>query len=461
MKLSSTLTVSVALAVASAQQTIWGQCGGQGWTGPTTCIAGAYCFYSNPWYSQCLAGAATTSTAATSASKASTLSTVKTPTASSIKATTSSIKPSTTTSSKPSTTSSAPSTGTSGITSFAKTNGLLFNINGKETYFMGTNTYWIGFLTNNADVDLVMTHLAATGLKVLRVWGFNDVTSIPGSGTVWFQSFISGSSPTINTGANGLERLDYVVQSAEAHGISLIINFVNNWTDYGGMQAYCTYYDITITDWYTSVVAQAQYQIYIAAVVSRYKTSTAIFAWELANEPRCSGCDVSVINTWATTTSAYIKSLDANHMVTMGDEGFGLSTLSDGSYPFQLSAGGYNWTQNLMIPDIDFGTYHLYPSSWGVADSWGPLWIQAHAEAAAAIGKPVIMEEYGSLTLTDEAPWQAEVLDTETAGDMYWQYGDDLSTGETANDGYAIYYGSATYTTLVADHAAAMNAKTV
>lgn len=220
-------------------------------------------------------------------------------------------------------------------------------------------------------------------------------------------------------------------------------------TDYGGMQAYCTYYDIALTDWYTSAAAQAQYQTYIAAVVSRYKTSTAIFAWELANEPRCSGCDVSVINTWATTTSAYIKSLDSNHMVTMGDEGFGLSTLSDGSYPFTTGAGGYNWTQNLEIPDIDFGTYHLYPSSWGEADTWGPLWIQAHAEAANAIGKPVIMEEYGSTTLTDEEPWITEVYDTETAGLMYWQYGDDLSTGETSNDGYAIYYGSATYTTLV------------
>ncbi|KAJ8516254.1 hypothetical protein ONZ45_g6416 [Pleurotus djamor] len=32
----------------------WGQCGGQGWTGPTTCEAGSTCTYSNPWYSQCL-----------------------------------------------------------------------------------------------------------------------------------------------------------------------------------------------------------------------------------------------------------------------------------------------------------------------------------------------------------------------------------------------------------------------
>ena len=32
----------------------WGQCGGQGWTGPTTCASPYTCTYSNPWYSQCL-----------------------------------------------------------------------------------------------------------------------------------------------------------------------------------------------------------------------------------------------------------------------------------------------------------------------------------------------------------------------------------------------------------------------
>jgi mannan endo-1,4-beta-mannosidase len=51
--------------------------------------------------------------------------------------------------------------------------GLKFNIDGTTGYFAGTNSYWIGFLTNNADVDLVMTHLKASGLKILRVWGNN------------------------------------------------------------------------------------------------------------------------------------------------------------------------------------------------------------------------------------------------------------------------------------------------
>ncbi|KAF8964801.1 cellobiohydrolase I [Flammula alnicola] len=36
------------------QQTKYGQCGGQSWTGPTACAAGSTCTVSNPYYSQCL-----------------------------------------------------------------------------------------------------------------------------------------------------------------------------------------------------------------------------------------------------------------------------------------------------------------------------------------------------------------------------------------------------------------------
>ncbi|KXJ90224.1 endoglucanase type F [Microdochium bolleyi] len=43
-------------AVVVAQAPLYGQCGGQGWTGPTTCVSGATCQASNQWYSQCLPG---------------------------------------------------------------------------------------------------------------------------------------------------------------------------------------------------------------------------------------------------------------------------------------------------------------------------------------------------------------------------------------------------------------------
>lgn len=39
-------------ALAAAQQTAWGQCGGIGWTGATTCVSGYFCQYSNGKFSR-------------------------------------------------------------------------------------------------------------------------------------------------------------------------------------------------------------------------------------------------------------------------------------------------------------------------------------------------------------------------------------------------------------------------
>jgi mannan endo-1,4-beta-mannosidase len=157
-------------------------------------------------------------------------------------------------------------------------------------YWAGTNCYWCGFLTSNGDVDAVFADMAAAGLKIVRVWGFNDVNTLPSSGTVYYQ-YLSATGSKINTGPDGLQRMDYVVSSAQAHGLKLIINFVNNWNDYGGINAYVNAFGGSASTWYNNTAAQAQYRAYIKAVVSRYSTSPAVFAWELANEPRCSSCD--------------------------------------------------------------------------------------------------------------------------------------------------------------------------
>ncbi|KAJ5632001.1 hypothetical protein N7490_008340 [Penicillium lividum] len=356
------------------------------------------------------------------------------------------------------TTSSTTSSSAPSSTQFSSVDGLQFTIDGKTDYFAGTNAYWIAFLTDNDDVDLVMSHLNESDLRILRVWGFNDVNTVPSSGTVYFQLLEDGTA-TINTGADGLQRLDYVVSSAEAHNIKLIINFVNMWSDYGGEDAYVTAFGGTQTGWYTNDDIQAAYRSYIEAVVSRYIDSPAVFAWELANEPRCQGCDTSVIYDWVASTSAYIKSLDPNHMVCIGDEGFGLDTDSDGSYPY-TTGEGLNFTMNLGIDTIDFGTLHLYPDSWGTTYAWGDGWITAHAAACAAIGKPCLLEEYGvtSNHCAVETPWQQTALGaTGIAADMFWQYGDTLSTGETSDDGNTIYYGTSDFTCLVTDHVAAID----
>jgi mannan endo-1,4-beta-mannosidase len=284
-------------------------------------------------------------------------------------------------------------TSTATSTAIPTKSGEFFNLDGVTKYYAGTNSYWIGFLTNDADVDTTLDDLVASGLKILRVWGFNDVNTVPGSGTVYYQ-YLSASGSTINTGANGLQRLDAVVSAAEARGIKLIVNFVNYWDDYGGIQAYINAFGGDKTTWYTDAASQAQYKAYIAAVVARYASSPAILAWELANEPRCNGCDTSVIYNWAKTISAYIKTLDSKHMVTLGDEGFGLP--GDGSYPYTYGEGT-DFVALLNITTLDFATFHLYPNSWGESYDWGSSWITTHGAACAAAGVPCLLEECKSL----------------------------------------------------------------
>lgn len=332
----------VAAGAASAQQSVWGQCGGQGWSGPTTCISGSVCTFQNNWYSQCLPGTGPPPALTTTTARSTTTLTT------SVRTTTSTVRPTST--------AAPPPAGTG----FPTASGTRFTIDGVTKYFAGTNCYWCtaGGISN-ADIDLVFDHLRSSGIKILRVWGFNDVNTIPSGNQVWFQH-LSASGSTINTGDNGLGRIDAVVRAAERTGIKLIIPLVNNWDDYGGYSAYVRAFGGTKQTWYTNAAAQAQYRRYAEAVISRHRTSRAILAWELANEPRCQGCNVNVITEWARSTSEFFKSIAPSHMVTLGDEGFGLP--GENSYPYGYSEGT-DWVALLAIKTLDFATFHLYPNS--------------------------------------------------------------------------------------------------
>ncbi|KAK4118310.1 glycoside hydrolase family 10 protein [Parathielavia appendiculata] len=63
--------LAVGPAAVLAQSPLWGQCGGYGWTGPTTCVSGSVCRYQNDWYSQCVPGTAPASSTTRSSSSSS------------------------------------------------------------------------------------------------------------------------------------------------------------------------------------------------------------------------------------------------------------------------------------------------------------------------------------------------------------------------------------------------------
>ncbi|KAL5344380.1 hypothetical protein ACLOAV_010640 [Pseudogymnoascus australis] len=349
--------------------------------------------------------------------------------------------------------------------------GSKFMLDGKPFLFAGSNAYWLPFINQAKHA----------GLKVMRTWAFNDknATYIPGGlpmyggegageSPIYFQSFKDGVA-TINYGPDGLQALDKVVKIAEETGIKLVMALTNNWADYGGMDVYTVnlggkYHD----DFFHSPKIVSAFKKYTAAVVSRYKDSPAIFAWELANEPRCgadgkrnlprsagTNCSHVMVTDWIADIGKFIKGIDKKHMVTWGGEGeFYEEGNEDWAY---AGADGGHFYNELALEEMDFGTFHLYPDWWDKTAEWANKWVTDHGKAQVKLNKPVLFEEYGWLHPEDRlafvnrtvpanqtrvaviGEWQKISLEYKMS-DAYWQLGVcGLSIGCNHNDGFTIY----------------------
>jgi len=310
--------------------------------------------------------------------------------------------------------------------------------------------------------------IAKTGATTVRTWGFNDVTSASGT----YYQIWNGATPTVNTGSTGLGSFDNVVAAAKANGLRLIVALTNNWSDYGGMDVYVKQilgsanHDL----FYTDAKVIAAFKNYINTFVVRYRNEPTILGWELANEPRCKGssgttsgsCTPATITAWAKNISAYIKSIDSNHLVALGDEGF-YNQPGAPTYPYQGSEG-IDFDANLAISTLDFGTFHAYPESWGQAanaEAWGVQWIKDHATSQKTANKPVIIEEYGVSTASQTTvytDWLNTVVSSGLTGDLIWQAGSHFNGWSSYDDGFTIYPDDPVYPILTS-HSGALKAR--
>lgn len=74
------------------------------------------------------------------------------------------------------------------------------------------------------------------------------MNSDPGPESVFFQ-LLNSTGSYINYAANGIPRLDAVVSYAEKHDVKLVLNFVNNWSDLGGIASYNVAFGGNATTW--------------------------------------------------------------------------------------------------------------------------------------------------------------------------------------------------------------------
>jgi mannan endo-1,4-beta-mannosidase len=297
------------------------------------------------------------------------------------------------------------------------------------------------------------------GANVIRAWAFLDTEGPPAADRVAFQ-YVENGAIQINDGPYGLERLDALIAAAEEFGIGLILPLVNYWPDFGGMAMYLKWLGLSggVANFYGSPEARRAYRRWIEHVLTQRNTITgrfysdepAILAWELANEPRCQiagGRDLLL--DWAVEMSSFVKQVDPNHLLALGDEGFfcrqGPGHLYDGTY-------GVDFEAVLALDQIDFGTYHFYPQHWGLANGleFAERWIAGHIAAGNRAGKPVVLEEYGLKIdgVSVRSPlerdqwldnWRRSVTELGGGGALQWMLGCREPDTSGYCDDYTIY----------------------
>jgi len=321
-------------------------------------------------------------------------------------------------------------------------NGAL-TLGGAPFRFGGTNSYPL-MLSSRQVVDQVLTTAQSDNLAVLRMWAFCDGIQCDG-GPFYLQYWNSAAgAPAYNDTASGLANVDYAIYRAGQLGIKLIIPFTNNWPDYGGMDTYVTwnggkyhdqfYTDSTIRQWYKSWISHVLNHVNTITGVA-YKNDPAIMAWELSNEPECGGtgppkglprspnaCTNNTIINWITDAAQYIKTIDSNHLVAVGDEGFFCEPGST-DY-FTDCANGVDSNGFSNVQDIDLVGLHLYPDTWGKSIAWSETFITDHLSEATSLGKPLYMGEFGLLSGNAKeaiySDWTNLIFNGGGSGAMFW-----------------------------------------
>lgn len=260
-----------------------------------------------------------------------------------------------------------------------------FMVGDQQFFVRGVNYYpsnypWRRFLTQTdmATINEEFALLQSVEFNTLRIFLWNEALFMcPGSGAVPI--------------AEAFLRLDGIVQKAAEYDFRLIVtlNDLPDLTDY------------PLYDNPPHILAQTNF------IVQRYRDEAAIMAWDLRNE---GDVDYGTHNTirgtftrdtvldWLDRTSALVRSLDANHLIT----------------------AGWLHDSEATIPYVDFVSFHHWS---GVPQARNRI-----VTLQKATDKPVLLEEFGystqSVDLAAHAIIIGEVIyvveTTNAAGWLIW-----------------------------------------
>ena len=111
---------------------------------------------------------------------------------------------------------------------------------------------------------------------------------------------------------------------------------------------------------------------------------------------RCTRPNFPGYRQWVHETAGYIRGLAPRQLVSTGSEG-GKGSLGDEDYFIIAHAS----------PNVDYLTFHLWPSNWSWIDHHDPAarlesglatslaYIDRHIDIAGKLGKPIVLSEFG------------------------------------------------------------------
>ena len=305
---------------------------------------------------------------------------------------------------------------------FVSVSGGLLLRNGEPYRFVGTNLWYAPILASTGQggdrqrLARELDALSAIGVSNLRVLVGSDGP----------RGVRTKVEPTLQE-APGLyndtllDGLDYFMAEAARRDMQVVLYLNNSWEWSGGYayyleqagevsaplssevswQAYCQYQ----SRFSTNRRAQQLFLDHVRFIVTRtnrytglpYADDPALMAWQIGNEPRAFSPEVKEpFARWLSETAALIRSLDANHLISIGTEGI-IGCEGDTALYRRISSD----------PNIDILNLHIWPSNWGWASKTvddGDLersvgetlrYINAHVALGRQLGKPVVIEEFG------------------------------------------------------------------
>lgn len=375
---------------------------------------------------------------------------------------------------------------------FVTVDGTTFKLRGKTYRYVGANIWYGAYLGapaafgNRERLARELDDMKALGIDNLRVLAMSELSPLNNS-----LDPASLNKPG-DFNEDLLIGLDFLLSEMKKRDMRAVLYLTNFWEWSGGMVTLQYYTNggqyINAGDpahpwpafadyssqFYASQAAKEVYYANVKKVVTRtnsvtgkaYTDDPTIMAWQLSNEPRPGGSDASVAQNveayygWIKDTASLIRSLDRNHLVSLGHEGL-------------MGANNHAEIVEKAHEHIDYLTAHIWPQNWSWVDGKNlagtfdagaakvQAYINAHIQMAEKLGKPVVFEEFGFprddtayepgtptvykdkfYAMIYAAVEDAIRHDTPVAGSNFWAWG---GAGRALHSDYKMLRGETSY----------------